>query len=45
MGWWCIGVPKSTMYRWRARIRQQLDQHVNEALMAAQEILDREALT
>lgn len=44
IGWWCTGVPRSTMYRWRAGIRRQLDRHVDEALMAAQEVLDKEGL-
>jgi hypothetical protein len=38
------GKPESTRYRWRSSIRNSLDGQVNEALMAAQEILDAEGL-
>ncbi len=38
------GKPESTRYRWRSGIRKGLDDQVNEALMAAQEIMDLEGL-
>lgn len=38
------GRPDSTLYRWRACIRRGLEDSVNEALVAAQEILDAEGL-
>ncbi|PBP53491.1 hypothetical protein CCL18_22230 [Pseudomonas syringae] len=49
-GWYDItnwdndGKPESTRYRWRSGIRKSLDNQVNEALMAAQEIIDAEGL-
>jgi len=48
--WYCIdnwdndGRPESTRYRWRSDIRKALESQVNEALAAAQEILDAEGL-
>jgi hypothetical protein len=42
---WCDdGIPESTMYRWRAAIRRNLEGQVNDALVAAQELLDAEGL-
>jgi hypothetical protein len=38
------GKPESTRYRWRSSIRKALDDQVNEALSAAQELLDAEGL-
>ena len=38
------GKPESTRYRWRSSIRKGLDDLVNEALTAAQELLDAEEL-
>ncbi|MFI8394027.1 hypothetical protein ACIGEI_12560 [Pseudomonas sp. NPDC078863] len=38
------GKPESTRYRWRSSIRKSLDDQVNEALTAAQELLDAEGL-
>lgn len=38
------GKPESTRYRWRSSIRKALDDQVNEALTAAQELLDAEGL-
>jgi len=38
------GKPESTRYRWRSSIRKALDNQVNEALTAAQELLDAEGL-
>lgn len=38
------GKPESTRYRWRSNIRKSLDDQVNEALTAAQELLDTEGL-
>ncbi len=38
------GKPESTRYRWRSGIRKSLDDLVNEALTAAQELLDVEGL-
>lgn len=38
------GRPESTLRRWRSAIRRDLDGSVNEALVAAQEILDAEGL-
>lgn len=38
------GKPESTRYRWRSSIRKALDDQVNEALTAAQEMLDAEGL-
>ena len=38
------GKPESTRYRWRSGIRKTLDDQVNEALTAAQELLDAEEL-
>lgn len=38
------GKPESTRYRWRSSIRKVLDDQVNEALKAAQELLDSEGL-
>lgn len=38
------GKPESTRYRWRSNIRKALDDQVNEALTAAQELLDSEGL-
>lgn len=38
------GKPESTRYRWRSSIRKALDAQVNEALSAAQELLDAEGL-
>lgn len=38
------GKPESTRYRWRSNIRKALDDQVNEALTAAQELLDTEGL-
>ena len=38
------GKPESTRYRWRSGIRKTLDDQVNEALTAAQELLDAEGL-
>lgn len=38
------GKPESTRYRWRSGIRKSLDDQVNEALTAAQEIMDAEGL-
>jgi len=38
------GKPESTRYRWRSGIRKGLDDQVNEALAAAQEIMDLEGL-
>jgi hypothetical protein len=38
------GKPESTRYRWRSSIRKSLDDQVNEALAAAQELLDSEGL-
>lgn len=38
------GRPESTLYRWRAGIRRDLERQVNDALVAAQEILDEEGL-
>ncbi|WP_223531254.1 hypothetical protein [Pseudomonas sp. GL-R-19] len=38
------GKPESTRYRWRSSIRKALDDQVNEALTAAQELLDSEGL-
>lgn len=38
------GKPDSTLYRWRSAIRRSLEDQVNEALMHAQEVLDREGL-
>lgn len=38
------GKPESTRYRWRSAIRKGLEDQVNEALMAAQELLDLEDL-
>jgi len=38
------GKPESTRYRWRSGIRKRLEDQVNEALMAAQELLDSEGL-
>jgi len=38
------GKPESTRYRWRSSIRKSLDDLVNEALTAAQELLDSEGL-
>ncbi|WP_431145016.1 hypothetical protein [Pseudomonas alvandae] len=38
------GKPESTRYRWRSGIRRYLDDQVNEALTAAQELLDTEGL-
>ena len=38
------GKPESTRYRWRSSIRKTLDDQVNEALTAAQELLDTEGL-
>lgn len=49
-GWYCManwdddGRPESTLYRWRAGIRRELERQVNEALVAAQEVLDAEGL-
>ncbi|KKY52743.1 hypothetical protein ACDH60_26090 [Pseudomonas ficuserectae] len=49
-GWYDItnwdndGKPESTRYRWRSGIRKGLDDQVNEALSAAQELLDQEGL-
>jgi hypothetical protein len=38
------GKPESTRYRWRSGIRKGLEDQVNEALTAAQELLDLEGL-
>lgn len=38
------GKPESTRYRWRSGIRKGLEDQVNDALMAAQELLDAEGL-
>lgn len=38
------GKPESTRYRWRSGIRKGLEDQVNDALMAAQELLDLEGL-
>ena len=38
------GKPESTRYRWRSSIHKALDDQVNEALTAAQELLDGEGL-
>lgn len=38
------GRPESTLRRWRSGVRRELDGSVNEALVAAQEILDAEGL-
>ena len=38
------GKPDSTRYRWRSGIRKSLDNMVNAALMAAQEIMEAEGL-
>lgn len=38
------GKPESTLYRWRSSIRRCLENQVNDALVAAQEILDAEGL-
>ena len=38
------GKPESTRYRWRSSIRKALDRQMNEALVAAQELLDAEGL-
>ena len=38
------GKPESTRYRWRSSIRKALDDQVNKALTAAQELLDAEGL-
>ncbi|PHN28949.1 hypothetical protein [Pseudomonas sp. ICMP 561] len=38
------GKPESTRYRWRSSIRKGLEDQVNEALTAAQELLDSEGL-
>lgn len=38
------GKPESTRYRWRSLIRKSLNDQVNEALTAAQELLDAEGL-
>lgn len=49
-GWYDItnwdndGKPESTRYRWRSGIRKGLEGQVNDALMAAQELLDSEGL-
>lgn len=42
--WGNDGKPKSTRYRWWSGIRKSLDDLVNEALLAAGEILDAEGL-
>jgi len=42
--WGNDGKPESTRYRWRSGIRKALEDRVNEALVAAQEILDIESL-
>lgn len=42
--WGNDGKPESTRYRWRSNIRKALEDRVNEALSAAQEILDAEGL-
>lgn len=42
--WGNDGKPESTRYRWRSSIRKALDDQVNEALTAAQELLDAEGL-
>lgn len=42
--WGNDGKPESTRYRWRSNIRKALEDRVNEALAAAQEILDKESL-
>ena len=42
--WGNDGKPKSTRYRWRSSIRKVLDDQVNEALTAAQELLEAEGL-
>ncbi len=42
--WGNDGKPESTRYRWRSNIRKSLEDRVNEALAAAQEILDKESL-
>lgn len=42
---WCDeGRPEPTLYRWRTAIRKSLDQMVDNALVAAQEVLDAEGL-
>lgn len=38
------GKPESTRYRWRSSIRKTLNDQVNEALSAGQELLDAEGL-
>ncbi|WP_460128206.1 hypothetical protein [Pseudomonas sp. S3_A09] len=38
------GKPESTRYRWRSSIRKALDRQMNDALVAAQELLDAEGL-
>lgn len=42
--WGNDGKPESTRYRWRSSIRKALEDQVNKALSAAQEILDKESL-
>jgi hypothetical protein len=44
INWGNDGKPESTRYRWRSSIRKTLDDLVNEALTAAQELLDSEGL-
>ncbi|UHC81676.1 hypothetical protein LS633_25255 [Pseudomonas sp. NIBR-H-19] len=42
---WCDeGRPEPTLYRWRTAIRRNLESMVNDALVAAQEVLDAEGL-
>jgi hypothetical protein len=42
--WGNDGKPEPTRYRWRSNIRKALEDKVNEALSAAQEVLDAEGL-
>ncbi|QHF03321.1 hypothetical protein N015_13255 [Pseudomonas asturiensis] len=42
---WCDeGRPEPTLYRWRTAIRKSLERMVDEALVAAQEVLEMEGL-